>query len=310
MIRQHPGRIAFVAGAALVLSAACSGDLPHAPSATPNATANATAFVTLVGAGDIHAACNTFNQARATAALVERYPDALAMALGDNAGVHGTSAEYQCYDQTWGKFKSRTLPVVGNHELNIDPTAKAYYDYFNGEGVDSGAAGARARGYYARTYGGWRILVLTSQDYKVAAQTAWIVRDLAADPHRCTLAIWHAPLFTSSAKVKPYGGVRPMWKALYDGGADVILTGHAHQYERFVPTKWDGTIDRERGIRHFVVGSGGGFLMGFSPAPHPASRKRISAHGVLKLELRPDTYAWQFIGVSGQVLDSGQGVCH
>jgi hypothetical protein len=297
---------ALVAGAALLSAVACTSDLPYAPSSTSNATA----VVTLVGAGDMHAACNDFNQAKATAALIEKYPNALAAALGDNAGIHGTRAEYQCYHQTWGRFKSRTLPVIGNHELNIDSTGSAYYDYFNGPGVDSGAAGHRARGYYARTYGNWRILVLTSQDYKVADQTAWIAGDLAANPRLCTLAIWHSPLFTSSARVKPYGGVRPMWKALYNGGADVILTGHAHQYERFAPTRWDGAIDRERGIRHFVVGSGGGILMGFNASPHPASRKRISAHGVLKLELRPDRYAWQFIGVDGQVRDSGQGRCH
>lgn len=289
----------------LVATVGCTADLPHEPSFASNATAS----VTMIGAGDIHAACNDFNQSKTTASTVEKYPEALVFILGDNAGVHGTRAEYQCYDQTWGRFKSRTLPAIGNHELNIDPTADAYYDYFNGEGVDSGAAGRRGKGYYALTHGGWRIFVATSQDYNIAEQTAWIAQDLAASPTRCTMAMWHAPLFTSSAKVKPYGGVRPMWKALYNGGADLILTGHAHQYERFAKTKWDGTIDRERGIRHFVVGTGGGFLMGFASSPHPASRKRISTHGVLKLELWPDRYAWQFIGLAGRVLDSGHDAC-
>jgi hypothetical protein len=312
MISRYEVATALVAGAALAAAVACSGDFPPAPSSTPSSTPQAATApsVTLVGAGDMHAACNSYNRAAATAPLVERYPTALVMALGDNAGIHGTAAEYQCYDLTWGRFKSRTLPVLGNHELNIDTAATAYFDYFNGVGVDSGAAGNRARGYYARNHGSWRILVLTSRRQKIPEQTAWITKDLAANPRFCTLALWHTPLFTSSADVSPYSGVRPMWKALYDGGADLIVTGHAHQYERFAQMKSDGTVDTARGIRHFVVGSGGGILMPFSDSPHPASRKRISTHGILRLVLRPASYTWQFIDVTGDTLDAGQGRCH
>jgi hypothetical protein len=124
------------------------------------------------------------------------------------------------------------------------------------------------------------------------------------------MAIWHRPLFTSSAKVQPKPPVVPMWKALQDGGADVILGGHAHQYERFARASWDGTRDNARGIRQFVVGTGGGIRMDFGAVPHPASQVRLSTYGVLKLKLWPDRYAWQFIDVAGRVLDSGQEPCH
>jgi hypothetical protein len=264
--------------------------------------------VTMIVAGDIHGACNDFNQAMATAAIADRYPAALVFVLGDNAGIHGTAAEYQCYNQSWGRFKRRTYAVIGNHELNIDTTATACYDYFNGVGVDSGAAGHRGRGYYAVSYGGWRILVTNSQQY-LEDQPAWIARELTAHPTKCAMALWHAPLFTSSAEVKPVYLVRPLWKALYAAGTDLILAGHAHQYERFARTDWRGTVDLVRGIRHFVVGSGGGFPMRFAATPHPASRKRITGFGVLKLTLWPDRYAWQFIDVAGRVQDQGRSAC-
>jgi hypothetical protein len=280
-------------------------DSTHEPSDVPSVLAP----VTLIGAGDMHSKCRTQHPSNATAALLQDHPGALVFAAGDNAGNMATAAEYECYDLNWGKFKSRTIPVIGNHELNYDPLATGYYDYFNGTGVDSGAAGRRGRGYYLLNYGGWRIFVGNSQQHQ-SDQTAWIARDLAANPTRCTMAILHRPLFTSSAKTKPFPRVSPIWKALYDGGADVILGGHSHQYERFAKTRWDGTRNATRGIRHFVVGTGGGIKMDFTSPPHPASQVRISTHGVLKLTLWPDRYAWQFIGVTGQILDSGEEACH
>jgi hypothetical protein len=284
---------------------ACTADSAHEPSVTSNVVGS----VTMIGAGDTHAKCTDSHPSKATAAIVEAQPAALVYVMGDNAGIHGTAAEYDCYDISWGMFKSRTIPAIGNHERNIDSLADAYYDYFNGEGVDSGAAGHRARGYYALTYGGWRIFVANSQQHQ-SDQAAWIARDLAANPTLCAMAIMHRPLFTSSAKVRPYPRVEPIWRSLYEGGADVILAGHAHQYERFAKTTWDGTRNRSRGIRHFVAGMGGGIIMRFDSVPHPASEVRIATHGVLKLRLWPDHYAWKFIAVTGRVLDSGQDVCH
>ena len=300
-------RRSTLSAALFAFALACSDDSPQSPS--PASVSDAILPVNLIGAGDAHAKCGTSHPSRATAVLVGKYPAALVYVLGDNAGIHGTAEEYRCYDLSWGKFKGRTIPVIGNHERNIDPLADAYFDYFNGEGVDSGAAGHRDRGYYALTYGGWRIFVANSEQNK-ADQAEWMARDIRAHPTKCALALWHRPLFTSSAKVEPKPSVTPMWKALYDGGADVILTGHTHQYERFAKSRWDGTLDRSRGIRHFAVGTGGGVLMSFDSIPHPASQKRIRAYGALRLTLWPDRYAWQFIGVTGRVLDSGEEACH
>jgi len=276
-------------------------------------TASATDPVVLVVAGDMHANCtNPANRAKATAALVERFPRALVIPLGDNAGQSGTAAEHECYNRSWGAFKSRTYPTIGNHELNLDPAATAYYDYFNGVGVDSGRAGHRGRGYYTLDYGGWRIFVANSHQ-NLENQAAWMTRELAANPRRCTLATWHRPLFTSSAEpanVQLPRKIPLLWQALYRGGADLVLNGHVHSYERFAELRPDGAVDTERGIREFVVGTGGSGLYNFNAVPRAGSQKRIKTHGVLRLTLWPTRYKWEFIDVSGSVLDQGSDTCH
>jgi hypothetical protein len=194
----------------------------------------------------------------------------------------------------------------------LDPEATAYYDYFNGVGVDSGSAGHRGRGYYGLDYGGWRVLVANSHR-NLDAQAAWMTGELAANPRQCTMATWHRPLFTSSAKpanVQAPGKLPRWWRALYDGGADVVLNGHVHSYERFAELRPDGSVDGERGIREFVVGTGGSGLFGFNPIPKAGSRKRIMTWGVLKLTLWPTRYRWQFIDIAGTVRDSGSDSCH
>ena len=303
---------------ALMALPGCRSDItapaePHTAALPDPAMAiAATDSVVLLIAGDMHANCvNPSNGAKATAAIVARYPEALVIVLGDNAGQHGTEAEYQCYDQSWGAAKSRTYSVIGNHELNEDPAATAYYDYFNGVGVDSGRAGRRGRAYYTLDYGMWRILVANNHQ-NIAAQTAWLTRELAASPQRCVMALWHRPQFTSSARaarLAEFKTVRPWWKALYDGGADVLLSGHFHQYERFAELRPDGVVDTARGLRQFVVGTGGTGVEDFGPAL-PGSQKRIKARGVLKLTLWPKRYGWQFIDVTGAVLDKGFDKCH
>ena len=305
--------------AALLATAACQEDLTSPSDFAAAAPAEltvvdaATDSVLLLVAGDMHANCtNPANKTKATAALVQRYPQALVIPLGDNAGQSGTTAEYACYDQSWGAFKSRTYPTVGNHESNLDPAATAYYDYFNGVGVDSGRAGQRDRGYYTLDYGGWRIFVANNHR-NIDGQTAWMTRELAARPTRCTMAIWHRPLFTSSAApagVQAPGKLPRWWRALYDGGADVVLHGHVHSYERFAELSPEGVVDTARGIREFVVGTGGSGLYDFMAVPKAGSQKRIKTYGVLKLTLWPTRYKWQFIDVKGSVLDQGQDRCH
>jgi hypothetical protein len=277
------------------------------------ATTAATDSVILMVAGDMHSDCvNPSNRAKATAAIVERYPQALVIPMGDNAGQSGTLDEYACYGQSWGKFKSRTYPTIGNHESNLDPTATAYYDYFNGVGVDSGRAGRRGRGYYTLTYGGWRIFVANTNQ-NIWDQKGWLIRELAAAPTRCTMAIWHFPFFTSSAKpsrVQNSGWLRPWWDALYKGGAELVLSGHVHSYERFAEMSPNRLVDTTRGIREIVVGTGGSGLFDFLAVPLAGSKKRIKTYGVLKLTLWPTRYKWEFIDVTGVVRDKGQDTCH
>ena len=256
----------------------------------------------LVGAGDIASCSSTGDEA--TADLLDSMPGTVFTA-GDNVYDNGSAAEYaNCYDPTWGRFKTRTKPSPGNHEYNT-PGASGYYGYFGA------AAGDPAKGYYSYDLGTWHILVLNSEiDVRTgSAQEGWLRADLAEHPSACTLAIWHRPLFSSGIGHGSDPAMQPLWQALYDFHADVVVNGHLHNYERFAPQSPSGTADTN-GIRQFVVGTGGFILTPFGTAL-PNSRVRNSnTRGVLKFTLHPGSYDWQFIPVAGQTFtDSGTGLC-
>ena len=225
--------------------------------------------------------------------------------LGDNAYFSGTAREYRdCYDPTWGRHKSRTRPVPGNHEYET-PGATPYFDYF---GFNAGPSGL---GYYSFDLGtAWHAVALNSNGAvgSSSAQVAWLRADLASSQSKCTVAYWHHPLFSSG----PNGDspeMRDFWRLLYDAGVDVILVGHDHDYERFAPQDPDGRSDPVRGIRQFVVGTGGAASYAFVTV-RPNSVVRLTpVFGVLKLTLQTDTYQWDFITTSGAG-DSGTGSCH
>jgi hypothetical protein len=307
----------FVVLTAVLALSGCREELtsPSGPASAPSpdiaAAAAATDSAILMLAGDQHACINptAAKRAMATAAIVQRYPQALVITLGDHAGQSSTAAEFACYNKSWGAFKSRTYPTIGNHELNLDPDATAYYDYFNGVGVDSGRAGFRGRAYYSLGYGGWRILVANNHP-NLADQTAWMTRQLATNPKRCTLAVWHRPYFTSIPRTVQMGRLRPWWKVLYDGRADLIINGHDHIYERFAKLTPDGVVDTARGLREFVVGTGGTGLDELPAVIRPQSRKLIRTWGVLKLTLWPTRYKWEFIDMTGAVRDRGGAPCN
>lgn len=256
----------------------------------------------LVGAGDI-ANC-AGDQDEQTATLVDAIPGTVFTA-GDNAYESGTLQQFQdCYDQSWGRFKGRTRPAPGNHDYETDD-ASGYYAYFGA------AAGPPGKGYYSYDLGGWHIVALNSSIKTDAAseQAAWLRADLAAHPAACTLAYWHYPLF-SSGHHGDNAKVRPLWDILYRYGADVVINGHDHSYERFDPQRPDGHADWTGGIREFVVGTGGAELLPMHrPKPNSLVRNSTTA-GVLKLTLRPGTYSWEFIPVAGQSFrDSGEAAC-
>ena len=266
------------------------------------------AAAVLVGAGDI-AVCGRDGDEK-TAALLDAIPGTV-MVLGDNVYDDGTALEYaNCYDPSWGRHKGRTKPAAGNHDYHT-PDAAGYFGYFGA------AAGDPTKGYYSYDLGAWHVVVLNSgeEDATTTAagspQEQWLRADLAANQKTCTVAYWHHPLFTSIAGRTTNNAIRPLWAALYELGADLIVNAHDHAYERFAPMRPDGTPDAARGLRQITVGTGGNSLYSFGTI-HPNSEVRSnSTNGVLKLTLSPTSYVWEFIPVlGGAFTDSGTGVCH
>jgi hypothetical protein len=268
-----------------------------------------TADAVLVAAGDI-ADCNSTHAAD-TANLLATITGTVA-ALGDNAYERGTLTEFTtCYEPTWGRHKDRTYPAVGNHEYETRG-AEGYYRYFGAAAspLDSPCT-ANCKGYYSYNLGAWHIVVLNSEIAAGAnsAQEQWLRTDLAAHPADCTLAYWHTPRFSSGSTLAS-NKTLALWQALYDYGADVVLNGHEHFYERFAPQTPDGDADAEYGIRQFIVGTGGTNLRGFATI-HPNSVVRNgTTWGVLKLTLHATSYDWEFIPIPGQTFtDTGSANC-
>jgi hypothetical protein len=260
----------------------------------------------LLAAGDIASCATTGDEA--TAGLLAAYPEAKVAALGDLAYPNGSSADFGCYDASWGAAKGRTRPALGNQEYNT-PGAAPYHTYWGS------AAAAAGKGYYSYELGGWHVVVLNSNCDLVGGcgpgseQEQWLRRDLQAHAASCTLAYWHHPLYASDAG-SATTSVRPLWQALYDYGADVVLNGHAHHYERFLPMRPDGTVDALRGIREFVVGTGGGELR--MPGLRAASSAALipSTLGILRLVLRDGSYEWGFLPVGAAAYaDAGSAAC-
>lgn len=264
----------------------------------------------LVGAGDI-ASCDDLAGAEATAKLIDGIPGTV-IAVGDLAYPDGSDEQFKnCYGPTWGRFKDRTRPAPGNHEYH-SKGASAYSRYFGA------AAGDPQKGYYSYELGGWHIIALNSECAAVGGceagspQEQWLRQDLGSHPAKCTLAYWHKPLFSSGAAHGNDPEVRPLWDALYAAHADVVIGGHDHHYERFAPQAPSGKLDIQRGIREFVVGTGGKNSHRILGAPKPNSEVRqADTFGVLKLTLYTEGYEWEFVPQAGRTFtDSGSGTCH
>jgi hypothetical protein len=261
----------------------------------------------LVGAGDISECSN--NHDGETAALLDQTFGTV-ITLGDNVYPNATPSEFQtCYEPTWGRHKARTRPSLGNHDLQ-SPNGAGYFGYFGA------AAGPAPTGYYSYDVGAWHVVVLNSECSHLSGgcarsspQGQWLAADLAAHPNLCTLAMMHRPRFGSSGTGDDLQ-MLDFWQLLYEAGADVVLSGHQHNYERFAPQSATGQADASRGIREFVVGTGGAGL-GTPLPPHPNSViQNGSTYGVLKLTLYPSSYDWQFLPVAGGSLtDAGSASC-
>ncbi len=262
---------------------------------------------TLVGAGDI--ADSDSPASEEVAALLDGI-EGTVFTLGDNVQGRGAAEEFEeYYDPTWGRHKDRTRPAVGNHEY-YTPGASGYFDYF-GE-----AAGDPKKGYYSYDIGEWHIVVLNSMCEEVGGCSAdspearWLKADLEANPAKCTLAMGHHPLFSSSDKHGSDKKMKPTYEILHEAGVEAVLSGSEGNYERFAPQNPEGDADPE-GVRQFIVGTGGHFLNGFDePLPNSEARNGTD-HGVLRLTLKPDGYDWEFVPVEGdEFTDSGSAACH
>jgi len=295
-------------GMGLLVAAEALATLSPCPAILSSATPPADQSAILVGAGDI-ADCKDLSGAEATAKLLENVGGTV-MVVGDLAYPDGSKENFTCYDKTWGRAKSRTRPAPGNHEFHATGAAP-YFNYFGA------VAGDPKTGYYSYELGTWHIIVLNSECRDVGGceagspQERWLRADLAAHPVACTLSYWHRPLFSSGSAHGNDLTVKPLFQALYEANADVVVGGHDHDYERFAPQTPTGVADPEHGIREFVVGTGGKNHRPFG-APKPNSELRdATAFGVLKLTLRPGAYDWQFIPETGKSFtDSGSGKCH
>jgi hypothetical protein len=286
--------------------------LPSVPAIVRDPVLGAAADIACApGEGPTPSSCQ---QAATAQAMKSANPDLVAL-VGDEQYEGGTAEEFRgAFDPTWGPLKAILRPVPGNHEYGSDAKATGYFDYFGAlAGPD------RTRGYYSYDLGAWHLIALNSNCKRVGGcdaaspQHAWLRADLAAHPNRCVLAYWHHALFSSAAYPEEAPSMAPIWQALQDAGADVVLTGHAHAYERFAPQTVDRRLDRERGMREFVVGSGGKehIPYGLTRAPNSETSNDYE-FGVLALTLHPAGYDWRFVsaGLPGVFSDAGSSACH
>ena len=275
------------------------------PARAESRRVGAAAAPVVVAAGDI--ACGTGRpergecHERATSDLVlDLDPDAV-LTLGDLQYERGQIYKFQeRYDPTWGRFRDLTRPSPGNHEYGV-PNARGYFRYFG-----------HPSPYYSFDLGAWHLISLNSQvdhDDLDDDQVEWLQRDLDDTDARCVLAYWHEPLYSTASRYVRGYSTRTFWEVLYAEHADLVLSGHAHNYERFARQNPRGKIDGARGIREFVVGTGGKSLNPFRGSS-PASQFRTHlAFGVLKLTLWPRSYVWSFVTEDGRILDTGRTYC-
>ena len=291
---------------AVVLSMCGGGSAPTPPTSpsppTPTPPSPTPITAVLVAAGDI-AVCGS-DGARATATLLDGIPG-IVLAVGDLAYMSGTAQEFaDCYDPTWGRHKSRTRPIPGNHEY-VTSAGAPYYAYFGDK------AGPPGSGYYSYRAGGWLVLALNSNIPVRAgsAQYEWARAELRNEAGRCVAAYVHHPRFSSGPN-GCCGHVGDLWSLLYEYGVEFVLSGHDHFYERFAPQDPSGRLDLARGVRQFVVGTGGHTLYSFEHV-QPNSEVRVASWGVTKLTLASDSYSWEFVPVgSGPFGDTGTATCH
>jgi hypothetical protein len=292
----------------VVLAAAWLGacGVTRPPTSIP-AWPTASGTVDVYAVGDIaeclHAPSDSV--ASRTATLVPQ--GSIVLGLGDMVYPFATdTALADCFDPTWGTHRARMYAVPGNHDY-VRGDSTAFRRYFHVPSTDAGFVA-----YTAELAPGWLFVGLDSNVRGEALQREldWLRDALeASPPARCLVAAWHAPLFSSGLHRGSGLHMAPFWQVLSEHGADLVLNGHEHFYEAFEPRDAHGAVVADgSGPREFTVGTGGARLYGFWRPPY-GSRARLLTHGVLRLALEPDRYAWEFIDLEGRVQDSGSASC-
>ena len=302
----------------MLLAYACGGGSTQGPTPVPQPTAtpNLPAIMT---AGDI--SCDSATpqlacKSRETSDLIvsERAlrPAVLTLPLGDLQYDSGTLAEFRRnYHATWGRLNPISRPAPGNHEYETR-NASGYFDYFVGEGVN---VGLRTEGWYSYDFAEWHFVALNSNCDRIGGcqagspQYQWLQADLALSRRKCTVAYMHHPLVSTGLNGNA-PTVLPLMRLLYTNRTEIVLTGHDHNYERFVPMTPDLVPDAVTGLRLFVVGTGGRDLQSFARATIHIVAFRTNEHfGVLRIVMRGESYDWSFVNIGGTVIDAGTGEC-
>jgi len=304
--------------------------LPLVRSRTLSVTLSRPEGPVVAAAGDI--ACDpndvAFNEGRgmahrchqgATSNLLVNAGLTAVLALGDLQYYCGALAAFMyAYDGSWGRVRSITYPAPGNHEYQLSGAygcaagAQGYFTYWGT------AAGDPSRGYYSFDIGTWHLVSLNSNCDEIGGcgpgspEERWLRADLAAHASaRCTLAYWHHPPFSSRVTQGGTPMTMALLQDLYAAGVELLLNGHEHNYERFAPQTPTGVADPTRGVREFVVGTGGEDLRPFGTPIANSEVRQDDTFGVLELTLLPTRYTWQFIPEAGGTFtDSGSSPCH
>lgn len=298
--------------AALAVGALSALSAPGATAATPPVIAVAGDIACAPGSAVTPAHC----QQAATASLISARSPNRVIAPGDIQYDSGATSEFTSFDASWGQFKGLVAPAPGNHDYGT-PGAAGYFSYFGA------AAGDPSQGFYSFDLGSWHIISLNSNcaadgtcsDTQIGtseAQVQWLKSDLAAHPGACTLAFWHHPLI-GDGNGGPNPSLKPLWDALYAHGADLVLNGHDHAYERFVPLDPAGASDPTRGVTEMVVGTGGEDHIGLTYTPATDARlvmAQDTAFGASFITLQPDRFTWDYREIDGTRFDSGETLCH
>jgi hypothetical protein len=308
---------------AALLLVACKPDkspTPPPPDAPLAQVAQQSGTFSLVAVGDI-GVCGVQGDEE-TAALADSVMVANESAgvrtevltMGDNAYPAGMDRDFvACFASSWGSASKHMLhrfhPSIGNHDYQTQRGA-AYYRYFGGQ------AGIAFKGYYSFDAGAWHLIALNSEIAALGTaqekleQEQWLASDLNQYRAKCTIAYWHRPLFSSGVHGASLA-MRRLWEILYANNVDLVLNGHDHDYERFLPQSPAGVKDTLRGMTEIVAGTGGGALTGFRNAPVKNSAAKVQGRwGILTVALGPNDYRTQFVEVGGRVWDSYTGHCH